>query len=429
MEIIFNSTMSTQPIPDASQADNAYDDKSFIKETHSRPVGPNDSTRCPNFPADEARGFNFQPFNVEYRAFQINPLPQSPLELFQLFVPRWLLWKWIEYTNSWVVRCLENAVTDAWNMPLEEYSRLLAWEGISCAQIYVWLGILIYLGIHKERTIPSHWKAPKLGEQRPLHSVLKFMPWRKFELIHRYLRIFDHTKIDEADDADLPKVFQGVEEWSEHIQRVSAELFHPGSHLAVDEGMIRFTGRSTETAYVKGKPIPRGFKIWVVAQVGFFIRWLWHLKDAQYGAAGVTKRKKGSQRQGKAEVTDDKLIPLNNTQGVVVALCNLLPDKIYHAFFDNLFSSADLFRSLRGHGHGATGTARVNSGIYVDLKKDKKRDKAGTCGYDFNEVNQIAWKDNALVLFMSTVFKADDDERVERKRKRPSTDHSRARPI
>lgn len=73
-KIILISTMSTQSIPDVSQADNAYDDKNFIKETHSWLVGPNDSTRCPNFPADEARSFNFQPFNIEYRVFEISPL-------------------------------------------------------------------------------------------------------------------------------------------------------------------------------------------------------------------------------------------------------------------------------------------------------------------------------------------------------------------
>ena len=42
-------------------------------------------------------------------------------------------------------------------------------------------------------------------------------------------------------------------------------------------------------------------------------------------------------------------------------------------------------------------------------------------------MNQIAWKDNALVLFLSTVFKG--DEKCERWRKRPSTKKATARPI
>ena len=179
------------------------------------------------------------------------------------------------------------------------------------------------------------------------------MPLRKFQLIHRYLRLYDHTKIDETDEANLPKVFQAVEEWSDHIQKVSEELFEPGSHLAVDECMIRYTGRSLDTTFIRNKPIPLGFKIWVIAQYGFFIHWLWHVKDSPYGIAAIPK--KGGKKR--ALVTDDKMIPLNNTQAVIIALYNLLPQGIYHVFLDNLFPSADLLRSLRAHGYRATGIA------------------------------------------------------------------------
>lgn len=130
--------------------------------------------------------------------------------------------------------------------------------------------------------------------------------------------------------------------------------------------MICYTGQSDETTLVKGKPDPLGFKIWVIAQQGFFIRWLWHIKEAKYGAFGVELpppkssiqgwggRKGGLGRgatkaAGKKPATGDKPIALN--QNVVVALANMLPKATYHVFVDNLFSSSDLFRSLRKHGH------------------------------------------------------------------------------
>jgi hypothetical protein len=37
----------------------------------------NDPTGMPDFPPEEGRGHDFQPFNIEYRDFQINPLPQA----------------------------------------------------------------------------------------------------------------------------------------------------------------------------------------------------------------------------------------------------------------------------------------------------------------------------------------------------------------
>lgn len=122
---------------------------------------------------------------------------------------------------------------------------------------------------------------------------------------------------------------------------------------------------------------------------------------------------------------------------MVVALVNLLPEATYHVFLDNLFSSCDLFRRLRQCGHGATGTARRNCGLYEGLVKLKAADNtaAGSIGFNEvvviptpdNQVNQIAWKDNSLVLFLSTVFKG--DEVINRWRKRPTTDKIAARLI
>ncbi|KAL6353698.1 hypothetical protein LRP88_13011 [Fusarium phalaenopsidis] len=184
------------------------------------------------------------------------------------------------------------------------------------------------------------------------------------------------------------------------------------------------------------------------------MRWIWHQPGAKYGPVGIQKKpasqKKKSKERGKADKADEvreviyvateagaKIIALNSTQSVVIALINLLPISTYHVFVDNLFSSPDLFRSLRQHGHGATGTARPNCGIHKGLVEAKKADKAGKSGFQFNEikviptadnqVNQIAWKDNALVLFLSTVFTG--DEMTERWRKRPFTKTPMARPI
>jgi hypothetical protein len=87
---------------------------------------------------------------------------------------------------------------------------------------------------------------------------------------------------------------------------------------------------------------------------------------------------------------------LNSTQSVVIALINLLLELTYHVFVDNLFSSPDLFRSLRQHGHGVTGTARPHFGIYNGLADTKKADKAGKSGFQFNEIKVIPTADNQV---------------------------------
>ncbi|KAL6362976.1 hypothetical protein LRP88_02376 [Fusarium phalaenopsidis] len=146
--------------------------------------------------------------------------------------------------------------------------------------------------------------------------------------------------------------------------------------------------------------------------------WIWHQPGAKYGPVGVQKKKPASQRKkskgngkgpSKADKADEveeviyvateagaKIIALNSTQSVVIALISLLPISIYHVFVDNLFSSPDLFRSLRQHGHGATGTARPNCGIYKGLAEAKKADKAGKSGFQFNEIKVIPTADNQV---------------------------------
>jgi hypothetical protein len=378
--------MNSQAIPANKEAYSAYDDKSFESQNRQGSSGPAD------LPADKSRGHNFTPFIVEDRDFHITHLPQTPLELFQLFIPISLIYRWIDYTNSWVGHLVENGVTDSWNTPISPSSRILGWEGLSSSQVYIWLGVLIYLGVHRERAIEDHWSTPDLGVNSPFHMITKFMPLRKFELIHRYLRPFDYIKINETESHDLPKVFQAAEEWSQHIQHMSALLFQPGSSLAVDECMIRYTGRSKETTLVKNKPTPLGFKIWIIAQEGFFIHWLWHVKGAKYGLSDAKKTLKA---QG---VTKD-LNLLSNTQRIVISLCDMLPLGTYHVFVDNLFSSAALFKRLRDHNYGATGTARPNCGIHRELKQAKERDKAGKSGFEFNEIKVITTADNLVGSF------------------------------
>ncbi|SCO87702.1 uncharacterized protein FRV6_11829 [Fusarium oxysporum] len=258
------------------------------------------------------------------------------------------------------------------------------------------------------------------------------MPLWRFLIISRYVWTFDHTLLDLGNEEDLPEAFQAAEPWSDLIQKVSAQLYIPGNNIAVDECMVPFTGRSKDTTLVKNKPTPVGFKVWVIAQNGLFVRWLWYVKASTYTAVIVelpTKKKPAAKpQQGKkGKGRPKKTVVLINTAGVVIHLVNMLPKQTYHVFMDNRFSSPNLFRALREAGYGVTGTARPNCGITKELKVAKGKDKAGASGFKYNEVKsiptiddlvaQIAWKDNSLVLFLSTIYSGADDQRTPKRKK------------
>ena len=227
-------------------------------------------------------------FNVEFRDFKVNTLPQEPLSLFQAFMPLFIIEKWVDYTNEWVAYLIENGVTDSWNHDLRPTSRLQKWEPTTTSEVYLFHGILIYIGIHTEITVTDYWKNPRSGEQLPTHPFIKFMPYNRFQLLYRHISLVRYTELQHNDVILL--VFQYVNEWSDPIQKTSTELFCPGTHLAVDESMTRYNYRKKQgDRYIPSKPIPLGFKAWVVAQQGYFLRWIWHQPGANYGPVGVER--------------------------------------------------------------------------------------------------------------------------------------------
>ncbi|KFA51971.1 hypothetical protein S40293_10202 [Stachybotrys chartarum IBT 40293] len=140
------------------------------------------------------------------------------------------------------------------------------------------------------------------------------------------------------------------------------------TNIAINEKIVAFTGKSKLKLTIKTKPTPTGFKVWVVAQKGYFLGWVGHRPQQKYGPASKPpKALKGAFEKP----------ALNPIQSVVPFLVKLLPASSYHVFLDNLFSSLQLFLELRHEGHGATGIARSNCGIYKGLVDIKVRDKAG----------------------------------------------------
>lgn len=343
-----------EPSQQGSQAAlRVFEGEFLIDDDNSRREQPADNTCRPVFDAIEAPGHEFEPFQPIYRD---SSLPASPMALFQLFIPELLVKEWVQYTNN-------AAGPLAPPVALQKRARKTAWTPFTVEEMYLWLGLVIYVGIHSEKAIERHWVIQKEGSQHPIHRITKFMTRDRFQQIQRHVRIYPHG---------IKGAFACCNGWSNHIQETSIQLYNPGTFIAVDEAMDRFTGRSLQTTTVPNKPTPHGFKVWVVAQRGYFLRWLWHDPKAPLGPVG-------SRRKRKRKTEDDNKIYLNPTQAVVVALVDLLPKQTYHVYLDNLFSSPNLFEALRQQDVAATGTCRVNCGIYKQFIEAKARDTKGDC--------------------------------------------------
>ena len=65
-------------------------------------------------------------------------------------------------------------------------------------ELYVFIGVIIYMGVHKEPQIEMYWNTD--FNKGPLHSIPKHISLRRFEQIKRYcislaLRVTKETDI------------------------------------------------------------------------------------------------------------------------------------------------------------------------------------------------------------------------------------------
>lgn len=193
--------MSSQSVPNV--AVNALDPSTSITEENSRREQPADFTCWPVFKPAHKCGTNFKPVMVPSRELQVQQLPQRPLELFQLFVPYFLVTKWVEYTNKWVESLLRNPDLG----PAAQMEACHRRRGIylACDPFYI--------GIHAEIRVRDHWKTSRPGQERPDHSIIKYMTYDRFQLIQRHLRLFEPFNItNAAAKANLAKVFAAANE-------------------------------------------------------------------------------------------------------------------------------------------------------------------------------------------------------------------------
>ena len=203
------------------------------------------------------------------------------------------------------------------------------------------------------------------------------------------------------------------------VRRISLALCKcPGFAMAVDEMMVRFTGRSAETFRMDNKPIGQGYKFQVLADssTGYVYNF------TPDGRRALEKRR--SDKDG-AQVNEYDHVDKSKILGFVLFLLSPLFNlageqrKKFVVTFDNYFTVPKLMSKLRERGIGVVGTARPRTGwppeeikmssdaTFNDLKWTV--DKHGTL--------VLRWIDNGVVLLVSTVHNVEED--VLRPRKKP----------
>lgn len=246
---------------------------------------------------------------------------------------------------------------------------------VSEEDLKIFLGFLIFSGYH---TLPSEKDYWSNTEDLGIKLVKEAMSKKTYIELKRYLHFQDNSAAASNNHDKGFKVRPLINLVNKKFQQFG--VFE--KDLSIDEMMVKYFGHHPIKQFIKTKPIRFGYKFWAMCGVtGYCFNFDLYC--------------------GRKEKTDH--VPKTLGSAVVEQMLSIIEDPNSHcAYFDNYFSSYDLFRSLKEKGFRATGTVRENRTKKCPLKDSKilQKEARGALDYRFDSDNQILfvrWKDNKCV--------------------------------
>ena len=204
------------------------------------------------------------------------------------------------------------------------------WKAVTRREMEAWLALTYAFGVHVLPSPLHHWSTRWILETPQFRKV---MSRDRFQQIKACLHV--------ANDLLplLPNQLPKIGSFMEKFEARCREVYYPTAELAFDEMMVRFEGRSTFNYKKQRKPTGDGMKIYGVAEA-----------RSGYLFAFELDRRNGKK-----------------IEEFVLDSCAKLEPVYHRVYFDNLFTSVALFKTLHERHTYACGTVRANRGLPPEL--------------------------------------------------------------
>jgi len=272
------------------------------------------------------------------------------LQLLRLFLTPDLVNSWAELTNA---------------------AAHVDWAETDAEELLAFIGVHISMGIDSLPQRRMYWA------DQTRHSIIaNLLSRERFESLNRYLTV------SEPEVAAAPRnPFSSVRSFVASLNHSFSHHWNPGRHLALDESMVSFRGRSDIKQFVPGKPHPHGYKIWVLANENYVLQFQLYEGKA---AAGPS------------------------IHDMVMQLTQLYRNSAHVLFIDSLFTSPTLAHSLFNVGIRVCGSVKRNR---IGMPSTGQLPLAATHALGAGEALQMqqgeervltlcTWKDKRLILLL-----------------------------
>ncbi len=259
------------------------------------------------------------------------------------------------------------ALTDTWAQ-LTNAAAGAAWPPTDRHELLAFIGVHIFMGIDSLPQRRMYWQA---DTRHP--TVAAVLSRDRFESLTRYLRV------SPPEAAAAPRnPFSFVRAFIAALNHSFPRHWNPGRHIALDESMVSFRGRSDIKQFVPGKPHPHGYKIWVLANENYMLQFQLYEGKA---AAGPS------------------------IHDMVLQLTQLYRNNNHVLYMDSLFTSPTLLASLFHVGIRLCGSVKRNrigmpSAAELPLAQLAAIPRGAHLQMQRDDVTLCAWRDKKLILLL-----------------------------
>ncbi|CAI6343484.1 unnamed protein product [Macrosiphum euphorbiae] len=297
-----------------------------------------------------------------------------PIEYFSKYFPEEEFENMAKYTNIYA-----------------KQNNFIKYVDTTPSEMKVFVGIHLKIGCQKPSRIRSCWT----NEDR-VNIIADNMSRNRFFQLRSCFHVMNNDDIPENNVDKFIKVRPLFNSFIKRCKELPVE-----TNLAVDEQMVKFKGKLGVKQYMKGKPCPWGIKNFLLCSAN--------------GMVYNMILYQGSSTEINHEIT--KKYGLGGS--TVLQLVEHIDKNEHYLYFDNFFSSYNLFTSLECLGIKAAGTVRLNRFANPPIVSDKELNTLGRgASYEVTstdgKVGLIKWLDNKSVSLASNFVTSGSPDIIKR---------------
>lgn len=279
---------------------------------------------------------------------------------------------------------------------MKPHSRMHDWTETDVDEIYVLLGVFMFMGIDPRTSMREYWSS---GNYLELSRFRTMMSYSRYVLLNKFLHFVDNSDVSQncqpnvEISSTLPmsrKLFK-LSPIIAHLQKKFDCLYNLGRNISIDESLTLFKGRLSWVQTIRSKAARFGIKSYELCEscTGYMARF-----QIYTGKSDDT-------------VSSDPAVSIElggKSTKVVLELLKGIDGRGHCLTMDNFYNCPSLARYLKTKGFDCLGTLRpCRRNVPYDIAKVPKNVPKGTiiarqCG----DVSIITWKDSKLVNMIST---------------------------